>query len=333
MFDVITIGAATQDVFLMSKGFHLMRSSRMKRICECFPLGEKINVERIDFETGGGATNAAATFRNLGFSAGVIAKVGDDSAGAAVVNDLRGRGLKTDWVRHVAGGTTGFAAILLTPHGDRTALVHRGVSASFSSADIPWQKLNAAWLVVTSLAGNIALLKRLINAACARGVRVAFNPGMGELRYGLEVLRKHCSAAHVLLLNRGEANMLASLKFWRSGLAPGARDIRALRRRLSARFQNAVVVTEGARGAYYWDQRQFLWAQSKKVKVVNSTGAGDAFGAGFISGILRWRDPARALQLATLNALGTIQQMGAKKGLLTKWPTQAILDGIKITSL
>ncbi len=323
MLDVITIGAATQDVFLTSEGFHLMRSSRMKRICECFPLGEKINVERIDFETGGGATNAAATFRNLGFRAGVIAKVGNDSAGAAVVNDLRGRGLKTDWVRHVAGERTGFAAILLTPHGDRTALVHRGVSASFSTADIPWQKLIASWLVVSSLAGNIALLKRLIKAACARGVRVAFNPGMGELRYGLQTLRTHCGAAHVLLLNREEAQLLA----------PGARDIRALRRHLSTRFQNAVVVTDGARGAYYWDQRQFLWAQSKKVKVVNSTGAGDAFGAGFISGIMRWRDPARALQLATLNALGTIQQMGAKRGLLTKWPTQAILDGIKITSL
>ena len=323
MFDVIAIGAATQDVFLMSKGFHLMRSSRTKRLCECFPLGEKVNVERIDFETGGGATNAAATFRNLGFRAGIIAKVGNDSAGAAVVNDLRGRGIKTDWVRHAAGGTTGYATILLTPHGDRTALVHRGVSASFSSADIPWQKLNATWLVVTSLAGNIALLKRLINAACARGVRVAFNPGMGELRYGLEILRTHCDAAHVLLLNREEAHTLA----------PGARDMHALRHRLSAHFPNAVVVTDGARGAYYWDQRQFLWARSKKVKVVNSTGAGDAFGAGFISGILRWKDPARALQLASLNALGTIQEMGAKRGLLTKWPTQAILDGIKIMSL
>lgn len=323
MFDVITIGAATQDVFLTSKGFHLMRSVSLKRICECFPLGEKVNVERIDFETGGGATNAAATFRNLGFSVGVIAKVGDDSAGAAVVNDLRARKINTDWVRRVIGGSTGYATILLTPHGDRTALVHRGVSAAFSSADIPWKKLNAAWLVVSSLAGNLKLFKRLINTACARGVRVAFNPGMGELRYGLEVLRTHCGAAHVLLLNREEAGMLA----------PGARDIHALRRRLSAHFQNAVVVTEGARGAYYWDRERFLHAESRKVKVANSTGAGDAFGAGFISGILRWSDPARSLQLATLNALGTIQQMGAKRGLLARWPSQREIGKVKVVEI
>ncbi|MEW6611029.1 MAG: carbohydrate kinase family protein [Patescibacteria group bacterium] len=323
MYDVITLGAATQDVFLTSKGFHLMRSSRLKRICECFPLGEKVAVEHIDFETGGGATNAAATFRNFGFTVGVITKVGDDQAGAVVVSDLRSRGLKTEWVRHVSGGTTGYAVILLTPHGDRTALVHRGVSATFTAVDIPWQQLSARWLFITSLGGNMKLLKRVITAACARGVKVAFNPGEEELRAGLRTLCAYGRAAHVLFLNRDEA----------SHLAGGEHNVRRLCKILASDFPHTVIVTDGERGAYYSDQRQLLWVKSKKVKVVNSTGAGDAFGSGFISGILRWHDPMPALQLAILNALGTIQEMGAKRGLLMKWPSQGELMRIKVQQL
>src|SRR3989338_6739714 len=82
-------------------------------------------------------------------------------------------------------GTTGYSAILLTAHGDRTALIHRGVSAQIGAGDIPWKNLSARWIFVTSLAGNMKLLKRLFTAACARGIRIAFNPGMQELRRGL----------------------------------------------------------------------------------------------------------------------------------------------------
>lgn len=323
MLDVITIGAATQDVFLESEGFHLLHSPRLKRTCECFPLGEKVNVERIDFATGGGATNAAATFKNLGFRVGVVAKVGRDASGEAVRDDLRVRGIPTKFVARGKQGTTGYAAILLTPHGDRTALVHRGISASFTAADIPWSRLKARWLFVTSLAGNMKLLKRLFDIACARGVQVAFNPGVQELHVGLQEVRTHCGAAHVLTLNRIEASMLAG----------GERNIKKLRRALMPHFRNAVVVTDAERGAWYWDRERFVHVQGKRVEVVNSTGAGDAFGAGFISGILRWRDPIRALQLATLNAEGTIQQMGAKRGLLTKWPTERELESINVVSI
>ena len=320
MYDVITIGAATQDVFLLSDGFHLMLSPTMKRMCECFPLGEKINVEHVDFETGGGATNSAATFRNLGFKVAVAARTGDDSAGDFIRKDLAVRDIRRQFIRIVKGGASGYAAILLTPHGDRTALVQRGVSASFTASDIPWNALRARWLYVTSLGGNLKLLKRLFAAACARGIQIAFNPGMQELKFGLKDVRAHCSAAHILLLNCDEA----------SHLAQGEGNVQRLRRCLHTHRQNAVVVTDGERGAYYWDSRLFLHARARPVKVVNSTGAGDAFGSGFISGILRWRDPVHALQLATLNAAGTIQEMGAKRGLLTRWPTLGELGRIKV---
>lgn len=320
MFDVITIGAATHDVFLESEGFHLMPGPRRQGTYECFPLGAKVNVEGIHFATGGGATNAAATFRHLGFRTAVITRVGDDTAGEIIRNDLRMRGISRRMVRTIRGGTSGYATILLTPHGDRTALVYRGVSAHFSAADVPWGSLQAKCIFATSLAGNVGLLRRLCDTASARGIRFAFNPGMQELQWGLARLHAHCGKAHVLFLNRAEAEFLAQ----------GERDMKKIRSIIASYFRHAVVVTDAARGAFYWDQSTFLHASSKKVAVVNSTGAGDAFGSGFVSGILRWQDPLRALQLGTLNAIGTIQAMGAKKGLLSRWPSPHALSTVSV---
>jgi len=323
MFDVITIGTATQDVFLQSEAFHLMYSPKLKRMCEYFPLGQKINIERIDFATGGGATNAAATFKNLGFRVGIIAKVGDDTAGREVLSDLRIRKVSMKFVVRSPHSSTGYSAILLTPHGDRTALVYRGVSSGFTSADIPWHAFRSRWLFVTSLAGDLKLLKRIFKTARAQGTQVAFNPGVGELRFGIDKVRAYCGAANVLIINRDEASLLAG----------GAQDIIKIRHALRAHFQSPVVVTDGERGAYYWDPHRFYFIPTRRVTVVNSTGAGDAFGSGFISGILRWQDPVRALQLATLNALGTIRLMGAKKGLLTRWPTDKALHSLRIKKM
>ena len=319
MYDVITIGAATQDVFLESDGFHVMRDTKRARSMECFPLGEKIAVARIMFATGGGATNAAATFRNLGFKAAPIVRTGDDPAGEFIRKDLAARGIPRRFVRTTRIGTSGYAAILLTPHGDRTALVHRGVSGSFSARDIPWGELRARWLFITSLNGNLPLLQRLFRTACQRNISIAFNPGVQELRTGLSEVGRYCGSAHVLIINRSEAALLS-----------GSRELSAIRRRLDPHFRASVVVTDGARGAYYWDQTRKFFAKPFPVKVANTTGAGDAFGAGFISGILRWRDPIAALKLATLNALGTIQEMGAKRGLLDTWPSEKELRRVRV---
>ncbi len=254
---------------------------------------------------------------------GVIAKIGSDATGQEVLSDLRTRKISTRFLVRSSHGTTGYSTILLTPHSDRTALVYRGVSSSFTFADVPWQMLRSRWLFVTSLAGNMKLLKRIFEAARARGIQIACNPGVGELCFGIDTFRAYCGAVDVLIINRDEASLLAG----------GARDIIKIRHALRVHFQNSVIVTDGKRGAYYWDQSRFYFAPTRRVKVVNSTGAGDAFGSGFISGILRWQDPARALQLATLNAMGTIQHMGAKKGLLTRWPAAHELRTIRITTL
>ena len=71
-------------------------------------------------------------------------------------------------------------------------------------------------------------------------------------------------------------------------------------------------------------------AGTRGIKAVNATGAGDAFGAGFLVAMMKWGNPAGALQLATINAEGTIQKTGAKEGLLTFIPARSVFNKVKV---
>ncbi|HEV2412494.1 MAG TPA: carbohydrate kinase family protein, partial [Candidatus Saccharimonadales bacterium] len=83
---IISVGGATQDIFLSGKIF--IPVSDGKEVYEQLPLGAKLEVERIDFSTGGGAGNASVTFARQGLSAHFMGIIGRDQAGEAVLKDL-----------------------------------------------------------------------------------------------------------------------------------------------------------------------------------------------------------------------------------------------------
>ena len=128
-YQVVTIGAATQDVFLISKNF------APKRLAgdwyNVLRYGSKINVEEIFYDTGGGATNAAVTFARQGLKTGCIAKIGLDAAGREIVHVLEKEHVHTEHLIKKTTHHTGFSVLLKPPTGDRTVLVHRGASAAY----------------------------------------------------------------------------------------------------------------------------------------------------------------------------------------------------------
>lgn len=309
MYDVITIGSATQDVYLMSRKFRIVRDPRfLTGHAECFAFGTKIELDGILFEVGGGGTNTAVTFARQGFRTAFVGKVGNDPAGVNVIEALRSFGVKTDLVRRDSHLSTAYSAIFLTGTGERTILVYRGASHNLKPRDIPWSKLKAKWFYLSSVAGNLVLIRRLVQQAKKNKAKVAFNPGEKELAAGRQRLIPLFRDLAVLLLNRQEASRLLGVP-----LHDEARLIRALPT-LKAPI---VVVTEGERGSRVWDGRRILRIGIHPVKAVDTTGAGDAFGSGFVAGLMRRPGDLRfALQLATANAASVVQEVGAKHGLL-----------------
>ncbi len=324
MYDVITIGSATRDVFLISDDIKVIKSAKSSTgAFECLPLGSKIEVNKLVLTSGGGATNAAATFATLGLKSAAVGRIGNDSPGRGLKDELKGHKIGTSLIKTVPGGQTGYSALITTPKGERTVLVYRGVSAKISAKDIPWPKLKAKWLYITSLGGNLALIKRIVNEAYKRNTQVAYNPGMSEIKKGWKAFAPLLPKLSMLMMNTEEAAELTGKP---------ARDLTGIMNEF-ARYNLILVITDGAKGSYAQFGDEVWFAKPTKVKAVSRTGAGDAFGSAFIASMMKYDDIAIALQVATLNAESVIQSIGAKIGILSAFPSANKRNKIKVKKI
>jgi len=321
MYDIISIGSATKDVFLISKDFKLIKTKQFKTgVGECFAYGSKVELGDIYFDTGGGATNAAFTFANFGLKPAVVSRVGSDIYGLEILHVLADKGIGIRNITSDKHHKTAYSTILVVPEGDRTVLVYRGASANFNDQEMHWPKLKTKWFYISSLAGNLNLLNKIFNFAKKNKIKIAWNPGGDELNLGKNKLAKLIKQAYIFNLNKEEAQKLT-----------GQNNIKSIFKELNRLSPGYNIVTDGANGAYLSDGTLIYWAKAIGSKVINTTGAGDAFGSGFCSGIILKNDWDYGLRLGILNSDGVIKKMGAKNGLLKKMPIQKELDKVKIS--
>ena len=313
MYDVITIGTATQDVFLKSRDFKVLKDERfITGQAECFALGAKIEVPDIFFTTGGGATNAAVTFARQGFKTAAICKVGKDASGQGVINDLRKEKAGVKWVARDVGEATAFSVILIAPNGERTILVHRGASEYLKESDLPDARdFKAKWFYVAPLGGeNAHIFESALKIANKNGVKIAVNPSKTQIKMGLKEMRPLLSMVSIFTLNQEEAALLCDLPF---------KEEKLIFKTLDAAIDGIVVMTKGPKGVVISDGKN-LWRAGTypEKEVVDRTGAGDAFGSGFVAGLLLKNDIDYAIKIGSANATSKVEHMGAKTGLLYK---------------
>ena len=304
-FDVISFGTATLDVFLRSRGMEVERQGGQKDICVRY--GAKLEVDEIYFESGGGATNSAVTFSRQGLKASCLAQISDDFAGHRVSEDLEREGVATESLNVLPHYNTDYSTILWVPDGGRTILIYRGLTR-LEKENIPWRKLKARWFYISSLEGNVEIVERLIKDFPQ--TQIAWNPGGRELKQKkavLELLPK----VTVLNLNKEEMiGLLGGKKDWTT------EKILAKAQELPCQY---VAITDDKRGAYLWQKGATCWLHSGifgNSPRVETTGAGDSFGSGLITGLIKGQSPEDCLFLATANASSVVTQVGGKKGIL-----------------
>ena len=334
MFDIITIGGATRDVFLFTEELHSHKTKdAATRVEACLPFGAKINIEEIHYDTGGGATNAAVTFSRLGkLRTGVLTRIGNDSRGISVRNALRADHVDTTLLQVTSKEHTAYSAILSPANmkGERTIMVYRGASKHFEHGKIPWNKLKAKWFYISSLGGDIALLKKIVAHAQRIGAKIMFNPGSAELiklsptlkvRGGWEGLWQSLT---FLLLNREEAVTLTGIR---------SEDTKELLRALM-KITPSAIMTDGPKGAYAVYKGTGYYVPSVGHAPKNLTGAGDAFGSGFVTGWIKSNgDIKEALRVGSFNADSVVQHIGAKTGILRTYPTKKQLATLAVKEI
>lgn len=312
-FDIITVGSATQDVFLFSKAFKPQTIN--KKQYAIFPFGSKIDVADVVYETGGSATNTATTFARQGFKTACLTKVGLDSAGREIIHQLEREEISTILVKKNAKHHTGYSALLKPYSGERTILVHRGASLFFDQVDFNLSHIKTDWLLLTSLNGDLKAMTQLVEWAKQNDVKIAINPGLAELKKPHR-LQKILAQADIVILNRDEAELLM-----------GYNDPDTLLIRARDNGISTLVMTDGRRGAWAL-QGGFNYSCGiyKKSRVIDRTGGGDAFCAGFVAATMRGGGIEEGLTLGSANATSVLGYIGAKAGILRN----SALNSLKI---
>ena len=318
-YDIITFGSATRDTFLrLKKGNYriLSEGESTEGQSLCFPLGSKIFIEDLRVLTGGGATNTACTFSNQGLRVAVCTKVGDDKRGEAVIEELKKFKVDTGFIKKDKQYLTAFSAILSLDR-ERTILIYRGACHFLEEKDIPFNELETKWFYLSPLSGKSAqIFEPLVKFAVKKGIKIAVNPGNSQISLSREILKPILEQIDILILNEEEASLL-------SGIEEGQEmDII---RRLKGWIKGILVITKGKEGSVLCDGKYIYRAKTPPVLPLEKTGAGDAYGSGFLSGLLEKNNIEYAIQLATANATSCTQEIGAKNGLLKKgqwgkWP-------------
>lgn len=312
MYDIITIGSATRDVFLSGDALRGENSGQV-----VLPLGAKLEIEKLVLTSGGGATNAAVTFARQGMRVACFSVVGEDLNAEEIIAELGEEGVETALIQRHQDDLTGYSTILVHPRGERVILSYKGEGQHFEAATLSMEKLEATWFYISSVGGNSALLTELSEHARANNIKVAFNPGQKELQLGLDKLSEFFKATTVLTLNREEGGELVGLS------NPTAEEILE---KLAPLAGGVIIVTDGAQGATLQsiDANRYF-APVPDSPVIERTGAGDAFASGFVAEYQLEGDVVKALQFATANASSVVTQFGAKAGILKKgdqgqWP-------------
>lgn len=318
MYDIVTIGSATRDNFLKLDYQFAKWPKAPSGKAIALPFGEKLSVKEVFFTIGGNAVNASVTFGRQGFRTGCFGKIGNDLSGRELCERLKKEGVKPIFA--VSKKVPTAYSVLLLADGERTILGYHGASDTMALSDIPWNKLKSKWWYLSLAGESDKLLEPLLIFAKKHKIQVAFNPSGHHIKHYRKRILAALKHLSFLVVNESEAAELVGMSFKKE---------KEVFKKLDKLTPGIVAVTRGPKGVTVSDGKYLYKAGIfKEQREADRTGAGDAFGSGFVTGLMRKNfRPAitdqrsiikYAIRLATANATCVVENLGASEGTLTR---------------
>ncbi len=307
MFDIITFGSTTKDIYLVFKKLPIINKKSIKEGL-FFATGSKTNVAKILFRIGGGGTNTAKTFANQGFNVAWCGSIGCDNTGEELLENLKKLDINTDLAVQVCGKPTNHSVILTAPGKDRTIMAYRGASGELNNDNILFKKLKSKWFYIAPLSGKTSdSFEKIVDHGVENNIKIFANPSMMQLK--LTRIKSILKKVNVLSLNQDEAKYLTKLN---------TNDSDKIFSELRDYGPEVIIMTMGKEGVMVYDKKNIYLAKPPKVDVIDNTGAGDAFGSGFLAKYIKTGKIEDSIVFGMANASSCLREWGAKVGLLEK---------------
>lgn len=302
MHDIIVIGDSATDVFLEIHEASVHCNLDKSKCFFCLNYADKIPVNKITRTFGGNAANFSVGVSRLGIKTAICTILGQDEAGKNIYDNFKKENVRLDYIefdkdqqRHTNYST------IINFQGERTILVFHETR----ERDLPpFEKTK--WIYLTSLGADYEKPHRQIaDNVKNNNIKLVFNPGVNELRGGLDKLKNILAVTQVLILNKEEASMLL-----------GQDDIKNLMKKLVDLDVSTVIITDAENGSCAFDGKNFFEEPAQKVTLVERTGAGDGYSAGFMAAVVLDKDIKTAMRWGAKNAASVVKYIGSQEGLL-----------------
>lgn len=255
---------------------------------------------------GGSAANTIVGLARLGCKVGFIGKVAMDREGKMLVEDFHKENVDTNGVICAKAGRSGKVMGFVDEKGDRALYVDPGVNDTIELEEIHRAYASRTeFLHLTSFVGekSFETQKKLVESL-PENVKVSLDPGALYARKGIRQLRPIITRSFVVMPNAKEIALLT-----------GEEDYVAGAEKLLKIGVKVVAVKLGSMGCYVTNGIENYHIEAFKVPVVDTTGAGDAFCAGFLYGLLKNKSLYECGRIGNFVASRCIMEMGARAGL------------------
>ena len=308
MHDFIAIGDITTDAFikLQDPAAHIDVHDNVREVCMRF--GDKAPYEDVVIVPAvGNSSNAAVAAARLGLKSALVSNLGNDYFGKECMDVLGKEKVDTRYVRVHPNRKTNYHYVLWY-EDDRTILIkHEDYDYMLPDIDDP------KWIYLSSLGEQSLPLHRAIEEFLWSHpkIKLAFQPGTFQMKLGKDVLSGLYRRADVFFCNKEEAQRILQVE---------ESDLKRLLKAMHALGPKIVVITDGTKGAYAYDSREFWFMPPypDPKPPYERTGAGDAFSSTFTVALAYGMSIRDALLWAPINSMSVVQQVGARGGLLNR---------------
>jgi len=287
-------------------GFGALNVDKLFKVNRIAAAEEESFIQAHSESCGGSAANTIVGLARLGCRIGFVGKVAGDQEGTLLIEDFRKEHVDTTGVIRVKEGESGKIMGFVDEKGERALYIDSGVNDTIAFDEVKQDYVShAGFLHLTSFVGEKSfqtqkeLLKTLPEI-----VKVSFDPGALYARKGLAQLELIIRKSHIMMPNSRELSLI-------TGEADYCRGADFL----IGMGVGIVAVKLGADGCYVTDGRERHLIEAFKVEAVDTTGAGDAFCAGFLYGLLKEKNIQECGRLGNFVASRCVMKMGARAGL------------------
>ncbi len=284
---------------------------RMDRIPE---PDEELPIEDLSIHCGGAATNVAVGLSRLGHEVAFLGCAGSDPIADRMLGELRSEGVDLSRLIVKKHQMTGMVISILDHHGERRLMTHYGANAAMSEADLP-EDLFATASIFHMSSPQLHMVRPLLERAKKNGLQTSFDPGSLICRHGMEVLGPLLPLVDLLFLNRVEYQQLV-----------GDHEDLDFSLFFSKGCQT-VIYKQGKEGSILVTREGVQFAsQGFSVKPLDTTGAGDAFAAGYLSAMIRGLSATDRMRYANGTGALSVTARGAKEALPDRHQLESFLS-------